>query len=572
MKKLLLITLWVASATITIAQTTGKRIWLSGAARNVLFFDDYTKNAGTADTLTAPKLNSGHTMVDLAANIQPNSNTFINGMVRIRNDYGGFWGGGVTFDMRQLYLKGIIANTVRYQIGDINYKLSPYTLINPNHDLDHVFLDYSDVFTDIIDYDIFYNFNNSWRQQGAAVDFGLQFNKYVKELNFSGFVSRQNPTNFTNINDRLMAGGNATLIQGEFGQLGLNYVNMFDLVGTSDDSTQLQNPVLTLSYDLMYDKDDYKVGLMGEFGNSQTIVNNDPLAPAISDYFFDAGIGGIYKPYNIELSATLKNVGPQFFSPGAQTRRLDYSRNPLAYGRYGNNQSLRPIGIFDMLRDASLYNTTLTTGLGAFNPSYGNAQPYGDATPNRKGVIINLSQKDEENRWEVALTNGMLSEIVGSGTAELKSFNYLNAVATINIDEFFEGYDKGIKLSGSFWNESTERTSALAYEEINLDNQAFDLNLDVEVIKKGYLLAGLRTLTSVGNEFLAERNRFNEIIFYAPMVADVEETLFMTGARYEFSEKSTLSILWSSYDSKFADPLIENYNISSLALLFNMKF
>lgn len=571
MKKLGIIFIWLASSTFVLAQSTGKRIWLSGQARNVMFFDDYSKIGGT-DSLTMPKLNSGHTMVDLAANIQPNENTFIHGMVRIRNDYGGFWSAGVTFDMRQLYLKGVIADRVRYQVGDINYKLSPYTLINNNHDLSNVFLDYSNIFTEIIDYDLFYNFSNSWRQQGAAVDFGLEFSKYFKELNFSGFVSRQNPSDFLSINERLLAGGNITLVQGDYGQLGLNYINMFDIVGTSDDSSQLQNPVITLSYDIRYDKEDFLVKLMGELGNSQTIVNNDTNAPVISDFFYDLGVGGLYKPMNVELTARYKNVGPQFFSPGAQTRRLDFSQNPLAYNRYGNNQQLRPVGIFDMLRDASIYNTTLNTGLGAFNPSFGNAMPYGEATPNRKGMIVNLKQTDEENRWNAEIESGMLSEVSGQGTSALREFNYLNAKATLNVNEFLEGWEKEIKLSGSFWSETTTRNGNFDFEDVNLENSAFDVNLDVEVIKKGFLLVGYRMLNSEGNEFLAERNQYNEVDYHTGITANIQESLFMTGARYEFSEKSSLSFVWSSYDARYGALLRESYNLSSYAILFNMKF
>lgn len=55
-------------------------------------------------------------------------------MIRIKNQLGGFYGAGVTFDVRQLYVKGIISNVVRYQLGDINYKLTPFTFYNNDFD------------------------------------------------------------------------------------------------------------------------------------------------------------------------------------------------------------------------------------------------------------------------------------------------------------------------------------------------------------------------------------------------------------------------------------------------------
>jgi hypothetical protein len=571
MKKILVILITIALTQTSFGQSQGKRIWLSGAARNVLFFDQY-EGLNQADTMTAPRLNSGHTMVDLAANIQPNSSTFIHGMVRIRNDYGGFWGAGVTFDVRQMYLKGIIANTVRYQIGDINYKLTPYTLINPKHDLEDIFLDYSNVFTEVIDYDLFYNFNNAWRQQGAAVDFGLEFSQYVSELKFNGFISRQNPSNFTTTNDRLLAGGNITMVQSKYAEFGLNYINMFDLLGTADDSMQLQNPVITGSFNLKMDEDDYLAELFGELGNSKTLVNNDTLAPEISDYFYDLGAKGTYKPIGASVQVNYKNVGPKFFSPGAQTRRLDYNRVPLGYGRYGNMQSTRAIGLMDMLRDASIYNTSLSKGLGAFNPSYGNATPYGDATPNRRGVVVKVAQQDEKERWNVDLETGSLSEIVGQGTANLRSFNYFNARVGLNVDKFLSNWKKSININGSFWSEQTTRNSNLEFEKVNLSNMAMDVNLDFEFIENGFLLAGYRMLTSEGNEYTSIRNNYNEVTFFTPFVADVNESLLMLGGRFEFSEKSTFSLIWSDYQSDYPTDLRESYRMNSMSIIFNMKF
>ena len=119
-KKLLitgLISLWTCLA---FAQDNNKKYWLSGNARNVINLDEiHTED----DSLATSKVEYGHTLVDLSANIKPNDNTYINAILRVRNEYGGFWGSGVTFDLRQLYMKGLIANAIRYQVGDFSYKL-----------------------------------------------------------------------------------------------------------------------------------------------------------------------------------------------------------------------------------------------------------------------------------------------------------------------------------------------------------------------------------------------------------------------------------------------------------------
>ncbi len=102
-KKYIVVIALTLCSTITLAQ--GKKVWASGAARSV--FQQNT--LGTeGDTITPTNLNSGNTLVDVALNARPNANTFVHAMVRVRNDFGGFWGAGVTFDMRQMYLKGLV--------------------------------------------------------------------------------------------------------------------------------------------------------------------------------------------------------------------------------------------------------------------------------------------------------------------------------------------------------------------------------------------------------------------------------------------------------------------------------
>jgi hypothetical protein len=107
------------AATVSAQQDT-RKITFVGAAR-AQFFSDHYHSYYEEDTVTTAKLNSGNTLVDLGINMRPNPQMEIQGMVRVRNDYGGFWGAGVSFDVRQLYVKGVAGGIVRYQLGDINY-------------------------------------------------------------------------------------------------------------------------------------------------------------------------------------------------------------------------------------------------------------------------------------------------------------------------------------------------------------------------------------------------------------------------------------------------------------------
>ena len=133
-------------------------------------------------------------------------------LFRSNNKLGGFYGGGVNLDVRQVWLKGVIANVVRYQLGDINYKLTPYTFYNHDEDIQLTLPGVFNLQREIVNYENFY-IKNTWRQQGATADFGLEFAKFIKEIKFNGFINRINVSDFNSMPDRFFGGGNIGIQQ-----------------------------------------------------------------------------------------------------------------------------------------------------------------------------------------------------------------------------------------------------------------------------------------------------------------------------------------------------------------------
>lgn len=111
-----------------------RKINFVGGARSVLTNNELTVQDSIPDTTTMKKSNGGYALIDLGVDIKPNNSTEILGMFRIKNDFGGFWGAGVQFDVRQLWVKGVIANAIRYQVGDLNLKQTAFTLYNHHAD------------------------------------------------------------------------------------------------------------------------------------------------------------------------------------------------------------------------------------------------------------------------------------------------------------------------------------------------------------------------------------------------------------------------------------------------------
>ena len=99
MTKKILILLLILTTNVLIGQQ--KKFQINGAARGYLFSNKLNIDE-SLDSVTTRKANYGHTLLDMGISLFPNKNTEVISMFRIRNEIGGFWGGGVSFNVRQL--------------------------------------------------------------------------------------------------------------------------------------------------------------------------------------------------------------------------------------------------------------------------------------------------------------------------------------------------------------------------------------------------------------------------------------------------------------------------------------
>tara|TARA_R110002072_G_scaffold26877_6_gene88332 strand:- start:713 stop:2434 length:1722 start_codon:yes stop_codon:yes gene_type:complete len=573
MKRILLIGLSMSLALNLGAQDISKKVWASGYARGTFLMDDFDTKSAIEDTVTARKLNSGHVLADLSINVQPNANTELLGQVRVRNDFGGFWGSGVTFDVRQLYLKGVVGGIVRYQLGDFNYKLTPYTFYNNEEELSQNEAEIFSIYRDMMHQDLFYDDNNSWRQQGASIDIGLEFKRFVEELNFNFFSSRVRPSNFTSISDQIFLGTSIGLVQSEKLKLAFNYVRMLDIEETSNSNRYLNNPVFSTALEAKIWKNaNYSLLAKGEVGASKFQYENDTLSPILEDYFMDLNIQFNSLKTGLSLDLNYINVGADFRSPGAQTKRIAFTSQLGAYERYGNEQALRSVNMMDLMRDVSLYNQQISPILMAYNPSYGNSNPYGNASPNRSGLKLKLSHKDLKKRWEANFHFNQLSEILGSGTDEIRNFSSWKIESKIDLAKFLNGYQRKIELNASYWSENTSRAEESGLQTVDLSNRMLNLGLNIGLGNNFELLAGLRSLRSDGFDFMPELNVYSEIIDFNEFRTELSEQIYGCGIRYNFSEKVNLSLLYHNFNWKDDLSNLSEYQMNQYSINYIMNF
>jgi len=546
-----------------------KKVWVSGAARS-MFQQNSLQSDG--DTVTPKKLNSGHALVDLAINARPNKETYLHGMVRIRNDFGGFWGSGVSFDIRQLYLKGLINESIRYQLGDINYKLTPYTFFSNNEELSSHQSEAFNIYRDVLRYDLFYNDDNTWRTQGATVDFALTFPKMVKEFEFSSFIFRNRPSDFAQTSERIFFGGTGTLFVDEKLSLGVNYIDLMDIGETSKSDALFHNPVLTGNLNFLHDLKKTRIHFKSESGVSDMYTLNDARSAHVRDYFYDLDLN-VKLPNELpSVSVNYINVGPEFRSVGAQTKRVNFEQQNLMYTRIGNEQMPRPLTQLDLAQDASLYQINFDPDLDAYAPNYDNIQPYGKATPNRKGITFSADYAFPKGVFNIDLAYQALSEVVGQGTEDLRTFSCIKANGLFKIDTLMSNFNRDFELTFGLSQQNTERSTSLPEGNVSLTGTIADVGLKLGISKDFNLLCNYRMINSSGNELVPIRNGYTEVIDFNPFQTEMKQNVMLVALRYAFSQKNHLNIVWQNVSFEDTSNNTPTFDISQFGIVYSMNF
>jgi hypothetical protein len=554
-------------ASIQLLAQKDKKINFIGGARSTMNNNNLAVIDSIADSTTAKRNTGGYALIDLGVNIKPNKNTEILGMFRIRNGFGGFWGSQVNFDVRQMYIKGVVANKLRYQVGDLNLKQTPFTLYNHHADAIDSLPAIFALQNNIINYENFYK-NNTWRMQGANLDFGVTFNKALQELNATAFITRINPTNFGNVAERLMSGIVLEAVQSKNLKFSYNINSVFDVLGTIKDSNTFKNTVHSIDAKWNTKIAKQVVTVNAELGNSQYSYRLDTLAPKLNDYFAHANAKINFDKQHIITTIGYLNVGPQYRSIATQSKDVNYNALPVYFDRYTNTQSIRPLGLLDVVSNDNIYNRTINSRLASQNNLFNNAMPFGIATANRVGAYAKVQYKKE---LDATLSYYNLSEIQGEGTLALRKFSIVKLNAMIPLNTYLKTKNKLELQIGSHLQNIIRKSNAVV-ENVAFKTVQLNTGLRYEIFKDFDLLAGYVLQNTSGDDFIADRNNYYEIIYFNQQKYNTHQNLKAVGLRYNFTSKIFLTTMFQQ--AAFTDALKENasYKINQFSIIYNMLF
>jgi hypothetical protein len=593
-------TVMISNAQVVYFNGLGRAL-VTGSSLNGNLLNKNTAAGQPKDTSSYRKSTDGYTIFDLGINSQPNESLRASVILRLQNAFGGFYGDGSQFLFRQLRLDGVISKKVKYEIGDIDLSLTHYTL----HNFSEVYNDHeSDVVAQrrsVVEYENF-NFGNNWRLQGAHIQTNLRFKSGIEKIGVRMFATRNRRYVPATTPDRFMVGGRVDLVQSRIFQIGGNYVYSYDAAGSVTNILGVTNynQVLTGDFKLNHYMDNFDLSLYGEAGTSSNgykinnesrdTVGNSSLKFNGQNSFYDVGASVKFKPALLKLWVNYRNVGEDFFSSGAQTRRMNDYGSAGLFTNIDNNTSggtrtAMPMGgatLMDFVSDPTLRNLNLKSSLMQFNPVMNNITPYGQATPNRKGFTIGASIGSNEKVLKADVQADIFSERVSVGDSvsqALRKYVGLKGGFTFNVHKLLR-YEKLIILT---FGDRLEHTTRSGTDKIDLKSNLIDLGLTVEVVKQLDLIGGLKMINATGNEYLINnnRNQFNQITYFTgsnsaalngSMNLGQTQMMYMYGARYRFSKNTYFTINGVSQYVTFANKAYRNYNIQQIFFNYTMIF
>jgi hypothetical protein len=565
------------------------RLQFNGLGRTIISQTGIGGDVLDADSSSIESITDGEFLLDLQVNANPNKNSEVSTIIRLRNEFGGFFGAGIAIEVRELWARGVIAEVLKYRLGDMDIVMSPYTLFNPTEE---GFVNEPAVFApqrDVIHYEQFYTDENTRRLQGASLDFGLDFTQGLKDMEAKAFIARIRGTDFFTVPNRLVTGGelnfSTVTLNDSLGlkaDFGVNFVHTFDDLQSGNANAGIRNTVTTFDFDVaILDKKDMAIHLVGETGMSnletaerKTDINGAEENVTLSeedDTFLDIGAQLKLKKQNLTLSISFIDIGPDFFSVGAQSRRIDYNAEKTFYNRIGEDRNVRQPGLFDLTRDRGLYTFATSDGLMAYDPRYSNTMPYGDATANRQGLKFGIEYGNEDDKINAKINGAFLSELRGQGTAELKSFTLLRASANFNIHKLASLKNK-LKATVGLQMESTSR-GGQEIEEVDLNSNLIEIGIEAELFSKFELLLGAKIFSSEGRDYVPLIGQFNDILdFPSRLVVDDQETLLGLGLKYEFKKDVFMTLQYNSYSSQLGADNPNDYILDQIFVVYSMKF
>ena len=534
----------------------------SGLGRTVFQSQQLSGDALKNDSLSDRNTSQGYALFDLRTNYQIKDKFRILVDTRLKNTIGGFGGVGISLNLRQVRIEGLASKFVKYSVGDVDIKMSPFTFSNSSE----IELDIeSTIFSrrrEVVQYESF-NVNNHWRMRGLKLNSVVNLKGDSNQLKILVFGTTDRATDsYTKYPIRI--GGSIAFEKKE------KFFLEGNMVRTEENQKETGNAQIqvfsTRTWYLKHWKK-WALGGTAELGQSNSIRETGVnTTQKLNDYFYEGKCIAINKNQDWKIWAAYQEVGPFFESPGAQSLRISGNRSSQFFTYVSNNQQIRSQGMLDRMGSETIQNINISSFRQPYLPQYNLVFPYGKATPNRKGFDLGLL--DINNRFlDYSFQYHQSGEVLGEGVVEKRSFHLLQSAFILKINRILNSNRKR-SLYANYRFESSGRKGDLPTD---LQINTVDVGATVEIFKKFDLHLGMKRIQAKGNEVYSQINSYNSISGYLPYAMTQSENLIGTGIQLHFTDHCFLLVSGYFNRIKTTEALL-SWNLNQLYTNFSYEF
>ena len=558
--------LFLMLSPILVQSQVKSKLWYDGNSRVIFDRDALEGTLKDIDTVSTRSNGGGSTVLDLGFHFTPVDDIEIFSEIRLKNDFGGMWGNKSVVELRRLSAKGIVNNKIAFSIGDIYLKQTKFTLYNYEQELSQYEPSVFKFYRDYVNYENYYQ-SNYHRLQGLQTNFSYNMYNFIEQLDFDAFTARVRGVEWLGKPELLMLGGSAIVRLSNKINLGSHYVNTFEVLSSSNGTVAYYNPVLNtqISYSGSVNDNPYKMLLEGGF--SKRGWDGDSLAPEVKGNFIKASLHS--KRIKGELDLGFRYVDSDFRSMGAQTRRIQYNNSTTTYPYYSNNYTQRKVSLLDVMSDPNVYNKNLSTSLMSYNPMYSSVTPYGDATPNRIGFTAKISNMNITDFFSTNIQTQYFSEVIGQGTTQKRMLNKSALQSMLLLNKLLST-KKSLILEGSMNLETVNRAGE-DFEKIDFTSILYSGSISYELIKNFKIIAGAKVFYAEGNEFIADRDKYDQINDYSNHIYDSKETILIAGLQHHFTEDIYFTMQYNQFNVLDKTNTYDEFSLGRLIFMFNMN-
>ncbi|MDG1284020.1 MAG: hypothetical protein P8N46_05120, partial [Flavobacteriales bacterium] len=229
----------------------------------------------------------------------------------------------------------------------------------------------------------------------------------------------------------------------------------------------------------------------------------------------------------------------------------------------------RKVSLLDIVSDQKIYNQSLSTSLMNYNPMYSSVMPYGDATPNRIGVNADIDEIKILDYLSARIDLQYFSEIIGQGTTQKKNFNKSSLFANLDLNKLLSLKNK-VNIEGGINFESVKRGGS-DFEKINFNSNLYSGSISIEIIKNLNIIGGAKVFYADGNEFISERDNYDQVIDYSNNLFKSKETILIGGIQHHFTEDIYFTLQYNQFNVLERTAAEDEFSLSRLIFMFNMN-